>query len=159
MNIKKKFLNNKSLWWLEFTSLNTNVIVFNFDLKNNTTFLTIPSKSYSQFHTILKYSPQSLLFSTLDIALTSPISELKLYHVIQSFFKDIKACIDIKINKNITTTSNLYFGNTWSERELKEFSSINVINLIDTRKLLLNYNYNNELNYNHYNTLILDFNI
>ena len=36
------------------------------------------------------------------------------------------------------------------ERELKESNNIFFLNLIDNRKLLFNYNYNNNLEYNHF---------
>lgn len=48
---------------------------------------------------------------------------------------------------------------TWIEREIKEFNQINFINLIDSRKLLLNYNYNLNLDYSNYNNIINDLKI
>ena len=45
------------------------------------------------------------------------------------------------------------------ERELKESNNIFFLNLIDNRKLLFNYNYNNNLEYNHFNSIINDIKI
>ena len=46
-----------------------------------------------------------------------------------------------------------------AERENKEFNNIFFQNLNDTRKLLSNYNYNKNLQYNNFNNIINDINI
>jgi Ni,Fe-hydrogenase III component G len=67
--------------------------------------------------------------------------------------------LNINVANNILSISKIYFGNTWVERELKEFNNIYFIGLIDSRKLLSNYNYNNKLNYNQFNSIISDLKI
>jgi Ni,Fe-hydrogenase III component G len=67
--------------------------------------------------------------------------------------------LNINVANNILSISKIYFGNTWVERELKEFNNIYFIGLIDNRKLLSNYNYNNKLNYNQFNSIINDLKI
>lgn len=67
--------------------------------------------------------------------------------------------VDILVDKNIQSISSVYSGNSWIEREVREFNKIFFVNLNDTRKLLLSYNYNDTLHYNNYNNIINDINI
>ena len=75
------------------------------------------------------------------------ILEKKYYLSLQTLFYDFKILLITNIKKNLTSVSNIYYSNCWVERELKEINKINFINLKDSRKLLLNYNYNSELVY------------
>jgi Ni,Fe-hydrogenase III component G len=47
----------------------------------------------------------------------------------------------------------------WCEREVREFNKVNYVNLTDTRKLLSNYNYNENLQYNNFNNILNDIKV
>lgn len=40
---------------------------------------------------------------------------------------------------SLPSTSTIYFSTVWLERELSDFSGINFLGLVDTRRLLLDY--------------------
>lgn len=77
----------------------------------------------------------------------------------QSIFFDFKFLIETQFKQRITSVSSIYNGALWIERETKEFNSIQYTNLLDTRKLLSNYNYNTELQYNNFSNIINDLKI
>jgi hypothetical protein len=96
------------------------------------------------------------MFYNLD---SSIINKNNYYIALQTFFFDLQIFINIKFTNYLTSLSSVYSGNTWVERELKEFNEVYFINLIDNRKLLSNYNYNNNLQYNQFNNIVNDIKI
>ena len=81
----------------------------------------------------------------------------KNYHIaFQSIFFDYKLLLKIQTKFLLHSISNVYKSNVWVERELKEFNDIFYFNMNDSRKLLLNYNYNKVLPYSQYNNIIED---
>ena len=74
----------------------------------------------------------------------------------QSIFFDYQVTSVTKINKKINSISKINKGSTWSEREDRELNNTNYIDLLDSRKLLLNYNYNSEVSYNGFNQIVND---
>lgn len=72
---------------------------------------------------------------------------------------DFKILTKILFYNNLQSISQIYCGNTWVEREIREFYNILFFNLLDSRKLLSNYNYNHNLEYNQFNNIIYDINI
>ena len=74
----------------------------------------------------------------------------------KSIFFDYQILIESKIKSNFNSLSSIYSGASWIERELKESNTILYTNLNDSRKLLLNYNLNDSIQYNNYNNIIND---
>lgn len=99
------------------------------------------------------------MFYNLDSVITKMNNKNNIYFSIQTFFFDLQIMLDIAFKNYIPSISKIYPGNCWSERELKEFNNIFFLNLLDNRKLLTNYNYNNNLEYNHFNQIISDIKI
>lgn len=60
---------------------------------------------------------------------------------------------------NLISISNIYKSFGWVERELKESNNLVFKGLKDSRKLLLNYNYNINNHYINYNNIINDIKI
>lgn len=157
--IKTNNFKNYSLWWLDICILNSNIINFKYSY-NNTNYILNLSEIYFYFFFLLnKKNLNTLNFYFLDIMLIKNANNLNYYAIYQSYFFDFKLLIETKFSKYITSVSTLYSGILWVEREVKEFSQSQYINLIDSRKLLSNYNYNNELLYNNYNNIINDLNL
>ncbi len=154
---KKNFLNNK-LWWLDSYIMNTN-IKFKYSQISNIYKINISSNFFFFFFLINKKNINNLLISNLDGVIVKNLDLKKYYISLQSFFFDFKILIDISFTNYINSISLIYSGNSWLERELKEFNNVNFINLNDSRKLLLNYNYNNDLTYNNFNNIINDIKI
>lgn len=100
-----------------------------------------------------------MFFYNLDALIYSRNNLNKYYIGTQTFFFDLQILIEIKFNNKLQSLSKIYSGNTWIERELKETNNILFINLLDNRKLLSNYNYNNNLEYNNYNLILNDIKI
>lgn len=160
MTEKKKFIHS-SLWWLDVSILNNSTINFKYKLKSNLFFLNLLKNFYFFYFLINKKNLNSLLFLNLDATFVNR-GELSNYYLsTQTIFSDFKILVSIVLPKStyIYSLSPIYSGNTWVERELKEFYKLSFINLTDSRKLLSNYNYNNNLNYNQFNNIIQDISI
>ena len=136
---KKKIQITNNLWWLDYSILNLNNINFKYFYFNNIFSLKLINFYYG---------------TILDKAVN------KTYVLsIQTFFYDLQILLNINIINNALSISKIYFGNTWIERELKEFNNIYFIGLTDNRKLLSNYNYNSKLAYNQFNSMLNDIKI
>ena len=136
------------LWWLEFSTVTNKNLIFKYNKYNNIFYLSI--QNYYYFLLLNKFNLNNLFFFLMD----ATILEKKYYLSLQTLFYDFKILLITNIKKNLTSVSNIYYSNCWVERELKEINKINFINLKDSRKLLLNYNYNSELVYSNYNNII-----
>lgn len=158
MNKKRKFVNS-SLWWLDTNILNTENIKFKYSYESNIFFLKISKLFYYYYFLINKKNLNSLMFSNLDSVLISSSNKNNYYLAGQTIFCDFKFMLEVYSNTHLHSISGIYSGNSWVEREVKEFNKVFFINLNDSRKLLLNYNYNETINYNHYNNIIGDINI
>lgn len=145
------------MWWLDYSILNLNNIKFKYSKFNNIFYITLINFYY--FFLINKKNLNSMLFYNLDGVITSLNNKNSIYFSIQTFFYDLQILLDISFNKYLPSISKIYSGNSWLERELKEFNNIFFINLLDNRKLLTNYNYNNNLEYNHFNQILGDIKI
>lgn len=157
--IKTNNFKNYSLWWLDVCILNSNIINFKYSYNNINYILNLSEIYFYFFFLLNKKNLNTLNFYFLDIMLIKNANNLNYYAIYQSYFFDFKLLIETKFSKYITSVSTLYSGILWVEREVKEFSQSQYINLIDSRKLLSNYNYNNELLYNNYNNIINDLNL
>ena len=97
-----------------------------------------------------------LYFYILDCTIINSLN-LNLYYIgYQSLFFDYQILIESKFDNLTYSLSNIYSGASWVERELKETNNVFFFNLNDSRKLLLNYNYSNSIQYNNFNNIIND---
>jgi len=152
MNKKKKLITN-NLWWLDYSILNSTKIKFKYYYHSNLFYIQLIN--YYYFFLISKKNLNNMLFSNLD----ATIQERNYYISVQTFFFDLKFFIEIKFKNYLFSLSSIYSGNTWTERELKESNEVFFINLADNRKLLSNYNYNDKIEYNQFNTMVGDIKI
>ena len=101
----------------------------------------------------------TLNFYILDILNYKNVNLNNYFVSYQSIFFDFKLLVETQFEKKISSLSKIYKGALWIERETKEFSLVEYNNLIDSRKLLSNYNYNSNLQYNNFNNIINDLKI
>lgn len=158
MNKKNSFFNN-SLWWVDLNILNLNTVSFKYSLINNIYYININSDYFYYFFLLNYKNLNSLNFYILDIMTFKSVNINNYYVAYQSIFFDFKILVETKFIDYISSLSKIYNGALWVERETKEFNNIQYINLKDTRKLLLNYNYNYQLQYNNFNNIINDLKI
>jgi len=154
---KKKIQITNNLWWLDYSILNLNSINFKYFYSNN--IFSIKLKNFYYFFLINKFNINSTYFYNLDATILNKVVNKSYVISTQTFFYDLQLLLNINVANSVLSISKIYFGNTWVERELKEFNNIYFIGLIDNRKLLSNYNYNNKLNYNQFNSIISDLKI
>jgi Ni,Fe-hydrogenase III component G len=155
MNKKTNTFNN--IWWLEFSMLSTNNINFKYYYTNNIFFINLTNFFY--FFLINKYNTLNTLFYCVDATINQDKNKKFYYVSYQSFFYDLKILCEIQFKNYLQSLSGIYHSHTWVERELKETNKVFFLNLVDTRKLLSNYNYNSTINYNNYNNIINDIKI
>lgn len=155
--IKKKFFLNN--WWLDSTILNPNFTSFKFSLTNNIFYLNLSSNFLFYFFLINKNNLNNYYFYLLDSTVLTNYEKKEYQVAYQSIFYDLKIFINVKFNKSLPSITKIYKSASWVERENKEFNNIFFQNLNDTRKLLSNYNYNKNLQYNNFNNIINDINI
>lgn len=155
MTSKKKF-NNNNLWWLDLHILNTHITKFQYSYGSNLYTLTLHEKFYFYFFLLNRKNVNTLLFSNLDAVIVKSADNNNYYLSAQTIFFDFKFLIITKFNNYLQSITQIYPGNTWIERELREFNKTTFLNLVDTRKLLSNYNYESELSYNQFNEIIND---
>lgn len=156
---KKKSFPIYSLWWLDISILNVTNLKFKYSLINNIYFLQIFHKYLFYFFLLNKKNLNTLNFYILDILTYKNINTYQYFIAYQSIFFDFKILVETQFKNKISSISKIYNGALWIERETKEFNLIQYNNLQDTRKLLSNYNYNNELQYNNFNNIINDLKI
>lgn len=156
---KKNSFSNKSLWWVDLNILNLNNITFKYSLISNIYYVNINSDYFYYFFLLNYKNLNSLNFYILDIMTFKSINVNNYYLAYQSIFFDFKILIETQFTHYISSISKIYNGALWLERETKEFNMIQYTNLNDSRKLLLNYNYNSALQYNNFNSVINDLKI
>ena len=154
---KKKIQITNNLWWLDYSILNLNNINFKYFYFNN--IFSLKLKNFYYFFLINKFNLNSNYFYNLDGTILDKAVNKTYVLSIQTFFYDLQILLNINIINNALSISKNYFGNTWIERELKEFNNIYFIGLTDNRKLLSNYNYNSKLAYNQFNSMLNDIKI
>lgn len=146
-------------WWLDLKILSLNSLMFQYSKINNIYSLNL-KENYLFFYFLLnKKNTNSLNFYITD--LTTICNKLINNYIIvyQSIYYDFKLLIDVSYKTKITSISSIYNGALWIERETKELNSLQYNNLLDSRKLLSNYNFNKNLEYNNYNNIINDLKI
>jgi len=118
------------------------------------------SKSYYYYYFLInKNNLNSLYFYNLDATIVGDQNFNSYYIATQTIIADFKILIKVLFANNLQSLSQIYSGNTWVEREIREFYNIFFNNLLDSRKLLSNYNYNHNLNYNQFNNIIYDISV
>lgn len=157
--IQKKKFTTSTLWWLDTHILNFSCIEFQYKKQTNIFHLKISNIFFFFFFLINKKNFNTLFFYNLDITTISTILTKIYYTSTQTIFNDYKLLISTNYNNVLPSISHIYSGNSWLERELKEFHTVNYINLNDSRKLLSNYTYHTDQQYNHYNNIINDIQI
>lgn len=155
---KKKITPLNISWWLDIGILQSN-LKFHYSLINNTYNIKINNAVLYFFFLLNKKNTNTLNFYILDIV-SLPIKTYYQYFIsYQSIFFDYKVLVQTQFTKKTTSLSTIYNGALWIERETKEFNELQYNNILDTRKLLSNYNYNSSLEYNNFNNIINDLNI
>ena len=157
--IKKRKFTNNSLWWLDINILNTNNILFTYLTESNLFTLQLSKSYYYYYFVINRNNLNSLYFFNLDATVVNVGDFNNYYITTQTIISDFKILIAVLFTNNLQSLSQIYLGNTWIEREVREFYGIFFTNLLDSRKLLLNYNYNHNLNYNQFNGIVYDMSI
>lgn len=155
---KKKITPLNISWWLDIGILQSN-LKFNYSLINNTYNLTLNNAILYFFFLLNKKNTNTLNLYILDIVALPIKSYYKYFISYQSIFFDYKILVQTQFIKKTTSLSTIYHGSLWIERETKEFNEIQYNNILDTRKLLSNYNYNSTLEYNNFNNILNDLNI
>ena len=155
--IKKKFFLNN--WWLDSTILNSNLTSFKFSLNNNIFYLNLSNKFLFYFFLINKNNLNNYYFYLLDSTVLTNFEKKEYQIAYQSIFFDLKILVNVKFNNTLQSLTKIYKAASWIERENKEFNNITFNNLNDTRKLLSNYNYNKNLQYNNFNNILNDLHI
>jgi len=151
---KKKNSFNSLLWWLDTSIINSSLVTFKYSKTTNIFFIKL--HFFFNFFCINKKNLNSLYFYILDCCVIKN-ANLYLYYIgYQSFFFDYQILIESKFKNLTNSLSYIYSGISWIERELKESNNFFYLNLNDSRKLLLNYNYSNSIEYNNYNHIIND---
>ena len=156
MKKSKKEALKLSLWWVDHCLITTKNTKYRYSYTDNIFFIDIRD-SYYLFFLLNKKNMYSIYLYILDLVYFKHTATSKAIYVsYQSFFFDQKILLFHQPIDKVRSLSNLYKGSRWLERELREESSIPVLNLKDTRKLLHNYDYNKNLSYNNYSYILND---
>lgn len=153
--IKKK-LSTSNLWWLDFGILGLDNLNFYYNKFNNLQIINI--SIYFFFFLLQKKNLSVYLSYILDSTIIKHTNKY-IYTYMQTHFYDNQILIKSKNSLLPISISSVYSGNNWVEREIKEFNNVFIQNMKDSRKLLLNYNYNTDLQYNNYNNIINDISL
>ncbi len=149
-----KYFRPSTMWWVDFSIIFNNYLFLNQQYTNNF-YLQLSTKNHFYYYLLILNHINSFLFYILDSS-TVNLKKNQLIINHQSIFFDYQVTTLTSINKKINSISKLNKGSTWLEREDKELNNTNYVNLADSRKLLLNYNYNLEISYTGFNQIISD---
>lgn len=149
-----KYFRPSTMWWVDFSIIFNNYLFLNQQYTNNF-YLQLSTKNHFYYYLLILNHINSFLFYILDSS-TVNLKKNQLIINHQSIFFDYQVTTLTSINKKINSISKLNKGSTWLEREDKELNNTNYVNLADSRKLLLNYNYNLEVSYTGFNQIISD---
>ena len=149
-----KYFQPNTLWWVDF-SIILNMPIFFFQKFTNNFYLQLTNRAHYFYYLITLNHINSFLFYILD-ATAANLSKNNLIIAHQSVFFDYKIISITPIKNSIQSISKLNKGSTWLEREDRELNDTNYNNLADSRKLLLNYNYNEDVFYQNFNHIVND---
>jgi len=153
LNNKKSITSNIN-WWLDLNILSSTNMLFKYSKSNNNYILKIESKFLYYFFLLNKSNLNTLNFYILDLTSFLNINNYNYFVIYQSIFYDYQILVETQFFNSVDSLSSIYNGSLWLEREVKEFNKIMYNNLLDSRKLLSNYNYNCNLEYNNYNNIL-----
>lgn len=149
-----KYFRPSNLWWIDFSIIFNTCLFFTQQYTNNF-YLQVPNRVHFYYYLLILNHINSFLFYILDSTrIDKKNSKLIINH--QSIFFDYQVTSITCINKKISSISKINKGSAWSEREDRELNDTNYINLLDSRKLLLNYNYNSDISYSGFNQIVND---
>lgn len=149
-----KYFRPSNLWWVDF-SITFNTCLFFTQQYTNNFYLQVPNKLHFYYYLLILNHINSFLFYILDSTrIDKKNSKLIINH--QSIFFDYQVTTITCINKKISSISKINKGSSWSEREDRELNNTDYTNLLDSRKLLLNYNYNSDISYSGFNQIVND---
>lgn len=149
-----KYFRPSTMWWVDFSIIFNNYLFLNQQYTNNF-YLQLSTKNHFYYYLLILNHINSFLFYILDSS-TVNLKKNQLIINHQSIFFDYQVTTLTNINKKINSISKLNKGSTWLEREDRELNKTNYTNLADSRKLLLNYNYNLDVSYTGFNQIISD---
>ena len=149
-----KYIRPSTMWWVDFSIIFNNYLFLNQQYTNNF-YLQLSTKNHFYYYLLILNHINSFLFYILDSS-TVNLKKNQLIINHQSIFFDYQVTTLTNINKKINSISKLNKGSTWLEREDRELNKTNYTNLADSRKLLLNYNYNLDVSYTGFNQIISD---
>lgn len=152
MNVK--YFQPNTLWWVDLTIL-LNSCLFLYQQYSNNYYIMLSNKVHYFYYLLTLTNVNSFIFYVLDI--TTVKDKLpKVFTTHQSYFFDFQVTTLTPIHNSIVSISQVNQGSAWLERENKELNKVNYTNLLDSRKLLLNYNYNLNVYYTSFNQIIND---
>lgn len=149
-----KYFQPTTLWWVDF-SIILNSPLFFYQKFTNNFYLSLSEKFHYFYYLITLNHINSFFFYIMDLTTVS-LKTNKLIISTQSVFFDYKVITLTNSSKPNQSISKLNKGSTWLERENRELNLVNYFNLTDSRKLLLNYNYNGDVFYQNFNHIIND---
>ena len=149
-----KYFQPNTLWWVDF-SIILNSYVFLYQKFTNNFYIQLTNNTYYYYYLLTLNHVNSFFFYILDIT-SSNLKKNNLIVTHQSIFYDYKIISFVNFKKTIYSISKINKGTGWLERENKELNRVSYTNLSDSRKLLLNYNYNYSVTYQNFNQIIGD---
>ncbi len=152
MNVKHFKHNN--LWWIDFSIIFNSCIFLSQEYTNNY-YIQLSNKTHIYYYLLILNHVNSFLFYILDIT-SFKLKKPNLINTHQSFFFDFQVTAITKNTNTINSISKINKGCVWLEREDRELNNTNYNNLTDSRKLLLNYNYNSNVSYSGFNQIVSD---
>ena len=152
MNVK--YFQSNTLWWVDLAII-LNSCVFLCQQYSNNYYIMLANKVHYYYYLFTLTNINSFVFYVLDI--TAVKCKLpKVFTTHQSYFFDYQVTTITSIHNSVASISQINRGSSWLERENKELNKVNYVNLLDSRKLLLNYNYNLNVYYSSFNQIIND---
>ncbi len=149
-----KYFQPTTMWWVDLSIILPTPLFF-YQKWTNNFYLQLSNNTHYYYYLITLNHINTFFYYILDMT-SIRLKTNQLIISSQSLFFDYKVITLTNYKKNIHSLSRINKGSTWLERENKELNYTNYTNLIDSRKLLLNYNYNDESIYYNYNQITND---
>lgn len=109
----------------------------------NINFFNIQTNKFTHMTTILhlRYSFNPLFFGSLEMFLYKNFDSYIFLANFESFLSTFRINIYTLLNSKLLlpSLSKLFSNTIWLEREILDFSNITFFNLVDTRRLLIDY--------------------
>lgn len=162
VSLKKLIDKNKTItFWESGLDLNFLIILpknfftlFNLTsvYNKNNTFLTISHNVNLLTNILLKNSLLNIWFN-VDCSINKLTGVNVIIQTHSCVFTNQRITLLSKSkNNNFDSLSKIFFSTNWTERELQEFSTLKFTNLCDSRRLLTDYTYHNNIFFENYKT-------